>query len=164
MFQKVAYFATVEGLDTGLSFSRSSFGPFSPDLKLGVTRLINNGLVQERQRGQMFEVFVGPTYGEVRNEVERQIVQYEPQIERIADLFLRMNSKQAEIAATVHYAAVELGTRFKRRPSEWQVFHEVLNWKRKRKPPLDPKDIGAAIRNLAVLGWIDVDASSELKT
>ncbi|HEY5639477.1 MAG TPA: macro domain-containing protein, partial [Dehalococcoidia bacterium] len=35
MIQKIAYFATSEGLPTGLSFTRGSFGPFSTDLKMG---------------------------------------------------------------------------------------------------------------------------------
>ena len=58
MFQKIAYFATAEGLPTGLTFQRGSFGPFAADLKAKVTKLLNNRLISEAQRGQMFQVKV----------------------------------------------------------------------------------------------------------
>ncbi|MFQ5771719.1 MAG: hypothetical protein ACE5HX_14390 [bacterium] len=44
IFQKIAYVATLEGLPTGLDYQKSSFGPFSAELKKLITRLVNNGL------------------------------------------------------------------------------------------------------------------------
>jgi O-acetyl-ADP-ribose deacetylase (regulator of RNase III) len=61
-FQKIAYIATQEGLPTGLEYQKSSFGPFSPELKGVITRLVNNGLIREEQLGRMFAVKVGPTF------------------------------------------------------------------------------------------------------
>src|SRR5947208_1133656 len=37
-FQKIAYFATVSGIPTGLEYSRGPFGPFSPDVKKMISR------------------------------------------------------------------------------------------------------------------------------
>lgn len=45
MWQKIAYFATEEGLPTGLDYSRGDFGPFASGLKLATTQLVNNGLI-----------------------------------------------------------------------------------------------------------------------
>jgi len=37
-----------------------------------------------------------------------------------------------------------------------------MQWKQKRRPLLEEKEVTAAIRNLAALGWIDVQASADL--
>ena len=61
---------------------------------------------------------------------------------------------QAEIAATVHFAATRLVTpRPRRRITEMQVFDAVKQWKMKRTPPLNPQDVARMIRNLNVMGW-----------
>lgn len=61
-FQKLAYFATVSGLDLGLTYSRGSYGPFAPELKRHTSHLLNNGLIEEVRRGQMFQVRIGRTF------------------------------------------------------------------------------------------------------
>jgi hypothetical protein len=35
-------------------------------------------------------------------------------------------------------------------------------WKQKRRPPLNELEVAEAIRNLAALRWIDVQASADL--
>ena len=47
-FQKLAYFATQSGIPTGLHFQRGSYGPFSPELKSQITKLVNNNLIDPR--------------------------------------------------------------------------------------------------------------------
>ena len=162
MFQKLAYFATNQGLNTGLRFARGSFGPFAADLKEKVTRLLNNGLIEERELGRMFEVHVGSTYPDARRNVEREITEYADAIDRVADLLLRMNTREAELAATVHYAAEELAEKLRRRPTEREVLDAVLHWKQRRRPPLDTSDIAKTIRHLASLGWLHVTGSADL--
>jgi O-acetyl-ADP-ribose deacetylase (regulator of RNase III) len=66
LFQKIAYVATNEGLPTGLHYQRSSFGPFSGELKALEAKLVNNGLLQEERRGKMFMVLwdrTSPAFG-----------------------------------------------------------------------------------------------------
>ena len=162
MFQKLAYFATREGLNTGLRFSRSSLGPFAADLKGKVTRLLNNGLIEERQMGRMFEVRVGPAYEDARRRFESEIAGYRPSVDRIADLFLRMNTAQAELAATVHYTASELAKKVQRPPTENEVLDGVMEWKQRRRPPLDRSAVAGTIRHLASLGWLEVAGSQDL--
>ncbi len=65
-FQKLAYFATETGLPTQLEFQRSSFGPFAPELKSLLTKLVNNGLLREDKQGSMFVLRPGPTYKDAR--------------------------------------------------------------------------------------------------
>ncbi len=45
-FQKIAYFATENGLPTGLHHEKSYYGPFAPELKPVISRLVNNGLLR----------------------------------------------------------------------------------------------------------------------
>jgi hypothetical protein len=42
------------------------------------------------------------------------------------------------------------------------VLRAVMDWKQRRKPPLDEKEVAWTIRNLAALGWLDVRASQDL--
>lgn len=161
-FQKLAYFATEAGLPTGLKFSRGSYGPHSPDLKVRITRLVNNGLIREQRAGRMFEVKTGPTSEDARQTYKADIQELEPIIVRLADLFVRMRTSQAEVAATVHYAAQSLAATSHAKPSEGEVLRYVMEWKQRRRPPLDKPEVAMTIRNLAVLGWIDVRPSNDL--
>ncbi len=107
-FQKIAYFATEMGLPTGLHFVRGSYGPFSPEVQSLVTSLVNNGLIHEVQLGKMFAVKVGPTYKDAVQTFGPELEQWESIINRITDLFLRMRTHEAEVAATVHFTAQAL--------------------------------------------------------
>jgi len=73
-----------------------------------------------------------------------------------------MRTDQAEIAATVHFTVTTLRARHGRKPKETELLAEVMNWKQRRRPPLKERDVALAIRNLAMLGWVDVGASADL--
>ena len=161
-FQKIVYFATEAGIPTKLAFKRGSFGPYSPDLKRRIAALVNNGLVEEKPLGKMFAIYVGKTYWDARRAYEHSISAWTPVIEKVSDLFMRMNTQQAEIAATVHFAYLELKDHSSRTPQELEVLDHVLAWKQKRRPPLDRTEIAGSIRNLAGLGWISPEPSSDL--
>lgn len=161
-FQKIAYFATESGIPTGLTHNRGSYGPFAADLKRVITGLVNNGLIREERLGRMFTVKPGTTYEDARKAFKEQLEQWSPIIERITDLFLRMRMPQAEVAATVHFAARSLQGRLQAKPTEMDVFREVKQWKQKRRPPLTDEEVAQAIRNLNLLGWLNVRPSLDL--
>jgi hypothetical protein len=160
MFQKIAYFATRSGIPTGLDYSRGSYGPFAAELKPILTRLANNGLLREEQLGNMLALTPGPTYHDARQRYANDLQQWEPLIGRLTDLFLRIrNTHQAELAATVHFAAQSLPSE---QATEADVLDEVMKWKERRRPPLSDVDVASTIRNLAALGWLNVKPSAEL--
>ena len=161
-FQKIAYFVTESGIPTGLHYEKGSYGPYAADLKPLITRLVNNGLIHEERLGRMFSVRVGPTFRDACASYRETLGEWRETIERIADLFMRMNTQQAEVAATVHFAARTLASGREEKPSETDVLAEVLAWKQKRRPPLDEAEVAKTIRNLSMLGWLDVRSSSEL--
>ena len=161
-FQKLAYFATAFGIPTGLTHRRSSFGPYAADLKKIATRLVNNGLISEEPLGRMLAVRVGQTFPDARRAYERELEEWSAPSARVADLLMRMRTDQAEIAATVHFAANEVARRAGSRPTESDVLREVMTWKQRRRPPLDEKDVALAIRNLGALRVIDVVPSADL--
>jgi uncharacterized protein YwgA/O-acetyl-ADP-ribose deacetylase (regulator of RNase III) len=161
-FQKVAYFATEVGIPTGLVYRRGSYGPYSAEVKQILTRLINNGLIVERKLGRMLATDVGPTYTDAKKTYERFLTQWQGQISAVADLVVRMNTDDAEVAATVHFAAKSLRGQEGRQPSELEVLRYVQNWKQRRRPPLKDTDIALAIRRLNILGWLDAKPSPEL--
>jgi O-acetyl-ADP-ribose deacetylase (regulator of RNase III)/uncharacterized protein YwgA len=162
IFQKIAYVATEEGLPTGLRHEPRSFGPFARELKGITTRLVNNGLIREEQQGRMFAVKVGPTFDDARRVYTEELEEWEPIIEKVVDLFMRMDTRQAEIVATVLFTTRSLERSNSNQLTERQVLEEVMQWKQRRKPPLAESEVAWTIRNLAALGWLRVKASSDL--
>jgi O-acetyl-ADP-ribose deacetylase (regulator of RNase III)/uncharacterized protein YwgA len=161
-FQKVAYFATEVGIPTGLSYRRGSYGPYAPEIKQVLSSLINNGLIVERKLDRMLATDVGPTFADARRGYESFLVQWQSQIARVVDLVVRMNTNDAEIAATVHFAANRLREANTNQPTEAEILDYVMQWKIRRRPPLDEGDVALAIRRLNVLGWIDAAPSESL--
>lgn len=161
-FQKIAYVATEEGLPTGLQHQKGSFGPFSRDLKGLTARLINNSLIREEKLGRMLAVKVGPTFKDARKAYEQDLKQWESIIEKTTDLFMRLDTKQAEVVATVLYAAQTLRKTTEGKPSERDVLNAVMEWKQRRRPPLDEPEVALTVRNLAPLKWLQVKPSPNL--
>lgn len=161
-FQKLAYLATREGLPTGLEFERGSYGPFSREGKMVLTKLINNGVLEEEPISNFFSLKPGPAFLETREIYSEKIDEWQRIIDKLADLFVRINSRQAELITTIIYSAdlkkIKKGTK----PLEIELFNEVSEWKSRRKPRFSDMDIGDTIRGLAILDWIDVDPSPEL--
>jgi uncharacterized protein YwgA len=162
IFQKIAYVATREGIPTGFHYEQGSFGPFSKDVKAAETKLINSNLLQEERLGRMFMVKPGTEFVKVRQIHEKAIAQWDSVIERTTDLFVRMNTDQAEIVATVIFASEGLQSGIHGQPSESQVLDSVMRWKQKRRPPLNPVDVASAIRNLGMLHWLKVTPDESL--
>jgi uncharacterized protein YwgA/O-acetyl-ADP-ribose deacetylase (regulator of RNase III) len=163
MFQKLVYFATQAGIPTGLQYEAASYGPYAADLKRMLARLQNNGLAVERQRGNMFEVRVGPTYRDAVAQFRDRMEVWRPAVERTVDLMSRMNSQTAEIAASVHFAASSLRQRHGRRPTALEVVDAVEKWKIRRKPPVTRESIVQALVVLALRGWVDVQLDQEFE-
>ncbi len=162
VFQKIAYVATEMGLPTGLEYGQGSYGPFSPDLKKLETRLTNNGLISEKRYGRMIMISSGRTFPDARKAYMKDLNLWDSVIERVVDLFMRMDTHQAELAATVLFSARHLVKPDQGRVSERDVLCAVFNWKKRRRPQLEYADVAYTIRNLAALGWLEVKASDDL--
>src|SRR2546430_12363073 len=107
----------------------------------------------------MYAVDVGPAYDKAVAAYNVELEGWSDVIDRVADLFMRFDATQAEIAATVHFAANRLVKAPKgQRPTEMQVFKAIKDWKIRRKPPLKDEAIARMIRNLNLLGWVDLAA------
>lgn len=161
-FQKLAYFASQAGIPTALEFHEDSYGPFAPDLARVRSRLLNNGVLTEERQGQAFVARPGPTFEHARRAYGSWIQKWEEPINRVADLFLRMSGRQAEVAATIHFAAQQLKRNSTIQPSEIDVLNYVQRWKQRRKPSITGREYGSAIRHLNLLGWLDLSMSSNL--
>jgi O-acetyl-ADP-ribose deacetylase (regulator of RNase III)/uncharacterized protein YwgA len=162
IFQKIAYVATQQGLPTGFVYQKGSFGPFCKELKIAETKLVNNNLLQEERSGKMFMVRVGPNFMKVRKDFDSALTKWAPIIEKTTDLFMRMTTNQAEIVATVIFATDFLKEKGKGIPTETEVLESVLQWKQKRRPPLDRLAVAPIIRNLGMLRWLDVRPDNSL--
>ena len=161
-FQKVAYFATEAGIPTGLEYRKGTYGPYAPTLNHLRARLINNGLIVERKLGRMLATEVGPTYKDAKHAYEAFLRDWDSQIKAVADLIVRMNTDDAEIGASLHFAANALRTANQRKPNEVEILNYVKDWKRRRREPLTLSDLALAIRRLNGLGWLDAEPSDDL--
>jgi O-acetyl-ADP-ribose deacetylase (regulator of RNase III)/uncharacterized protein YwgA len=161
-FQKLAYFATVAGIPTGLTFRRSTYGPYSADLAKITSKLVNNDLLDQAQLGKMVEMKVGSTYPSASHAYASALEAMRPTARRVADLLRRMRTRDAEIAATVHFVANELADQAGTTPTEEDVLAGVLDWKQRKQPPLREDEVISAIHGLAMLGWLDVERSASL--
>ena len=161
-FQKLAYFATVSGIPTGLQFGRGTYGPFAPELRGMLSALVNNGLLAERRLNRMLELSPGPTFPDAATAFQTELRGWVDSIGRVADLFARLHTQEAEIAATVHFAAQQYEWRHKRLPTEAEVLEEVKRWKQRRQPPLQESAVARSIRSLNLLDWIHALPSREL--
>lgn len=163
IFQKLCYVATEEGVPTNFNFSQKSYGPFSSDVKKAISILANHGIIEEQQRGQMIRIKVGPVFEKYREKYFQFISKYKKIIGHISDLFARMNTDQAEITTTIMYSVKDLKKKTNwKKIDEKEVFDYVMNWKKRRKPPLNKEEIASSIRNLAILNWLDVSYSKDL--
>jgi O-acetyl-ADP-ribose deacetylase (regulator of RNase III)/uncharacterized protein YwgA len=162
IFQKIAYVATKEGLSTGFQYQEGSFGPFSKELQNAVTKLINDNLLQEERLGRMFMIKAGPGFETTRRNFLPLFNKWAPIIEKTVDLFMRMNTNQAEIVATVLYAADTLKKSKDTIPSETEVLDYIMKWKQKHRPPMSKDEVASTIRNLGILRWLDVKPDKSL--
>jgi O-acetyl-ADP-ribose deacetylase (regulator of RNase III)/uncharacterized protein YwgA len=160
IFQKIVYFATSLGLPTGIQHRQGSYGPFAESLKPLISKLVNNGLLEEHSLGKMFRIKPGPTFNDAKQSFAGELSKWDPILTKVADLFLRMHTNQAELAATVFFAANKIATA--EAPSEADVLEEVKRWKQRRRPPLQEEDIARTIRNLNLLSWLHLRPSKEL--
>ena len=64
IFQKICYVLTRSGINTGFTFRRASYGPYSPEVKESITVLSKTNLMIETQMpGQlMVETKVTPKF------------------------------------------------------------------------------------------------------
>ncbi len=163
IFHAIAYVATRHGLPTGFTYRRGSFGPFSGDLKNAESKLINNNLLQEKRLGKLFLIESGPNFDRIRKNFQPSLDWWKPVIEKTTDLFMRVNTDQAEVIATVMFAADALKQEKRSSPTETEVLDAVLQWKQKRRPPLDEMAVASTIRNLGMLRWLEVKPDVRLR-
>ena len=155
-FQKLAYFVTAAGVATGLSSSAAHTGltpqPHPRDLRAGQQRLAGEAQIGR----QMIQMTVGDTFNDARVAYERELTEWHDQIHRAADLLARMQTRDAEVAATVHFVAAEVSAATGEPPTDEDILSEVMEWKSRKKPPLREDEVLNAIHSLAMLGWLRV--------
>lgn len=161
IFQKICYVLTRSGIQTGFTFTRGSYGPYSADVKESIKALSNANLIIETQRnGQaMVEtcvtsnfVFDPSLYS--NNELKC--------LDKTVDLFCRIkNTDQAEVMATVMFSYDTL-RRQKAKITEEDILCDVLDWK-KRWTGVKEDAIRRTIYSLTILGWIQPEINFSIE-
>jgi O-acetyl-ADP-ribose deacetylase (regulator of RNase III)/uncharacterized protein YwgA len=164
IFQKICYIMTEIGIDTGFTFHQWSYGPFSGDVKDALTVLANANLIREDQLGQMTRLTTSNEYKKQRKEFTARIKKYQKKIDNTVDLFSRIkNTEQAEEVTTILFAARKLKKEHgSDTVSEQEVLNFISDWKKKMRKPEKEESLSGAIRNLQMLGWLELDYSESL--
>lgn len=163
-FQKISYIMTELGVDTGFSFSRGSYGPFSKDVQAALNVAANANLIQEKQLGRMTALLPSDEYPRKRAEILPRIAPYQKWINKTVDLFSRIkNTEQAEEVTTVIYTAKHLKSEHDPNSvSEQNVLDFIVDWKKKWDDAEKQQSIASTIRNLQMLGWARLKYSETL--
>ena len=156
-FDLIVYFATESGVPTGLRYVLARGAPSFHE----AGRLREN-LLREVREGRTVAICPGPTYESAERICAANTDRWAEAIDRVADLFLRMRTQQAEVAAMVHFAALGLTREGQEKPTEAQVLEKVRRWKQRRRPPLKDSEVASAIRSLNILGWLKARPSLDL--
>lgn len=152
IYQKICYILTRGGIQTGFAFIKSWYGPYSKEAEDAIGVLANANLMTEKQiqGSNMIEMNVTPAFAFDRSKYSTDELK---EMEKCTDLFCRVkNTNHAEIIATVIYTYDELCSKAAN-VSEQDVFNGVMEWKKRWQDDKED-EVKAAIRDLAMLGWI----------
>ncbi len=158
IYQKICYVITRNGVNTGFTFSKGNYGPYSTGVKDSITALANANLIIEQTLGRMVSL-------RVSDDVVIHEEKFSPEewlaMKKTVDLFGRVKSTdQAEMIATVLYAYDELKNE-KQVISDKDVYDFVMSW----KPHWEQEknyEVCDTIHNLAMLSLISVSHSDLL--
>lgn len=162
VFQKITYIMTELGVDTGFTFSKGSYGPFSEELQSALTIIANANLFEEKQLGRMLAFIPSDTYEKQRREIYPRLDPYEKWINKTVDLFSRIkNTEQAEEVTTVIYAVQQLKAEADdvQTVSEQAVLDFIMKWKKSWRTDEKSRLVASTIRHLQLLGWVKLKPS-----
>jgi len=164
IFQKICYAVTKAGVDTGFQFRQGSYGPFSAEVKQALSVFANANLICEQQLGRMTAIRTGPEYPKEREKYSDTLTLLRHKVRKTVDLFSRIKStEQAEEVTTVFFTVRHLKEqKGDARVTERDVYDAVLEWKKHWNTPEKHVALASAIRNLVMLGWMDVEFSETL--
>ena len=158
IYQKICYVLTRNGVKTGFTFSKGSYGPYSTSVKDSITALANANLIIEQSLGRMVSLSVPEN---VVIHKEKFSEEEWLAMKKTVDLFGRIKStEQAELIATVLYA-YDVLTCEKKEISDKDVYDFVMSWKPRWEQEKNFEDCDT-IHNLAMLTLISVTHSKLL--
>ncbi|NGO51053.1 type II toxin-antitoxin system antitoxin DNA ADP-ribosyl glycohydrolase DarG [Allomesorhizobium camelthorni] len=164
IFQKISYVVTEMGVPTGFQFGKGNYGPFSGDVKLALHDFANRNWLHEQHLGRMMALRVAPQYAKDRNRFKEQIDRYRTKTAKAVDLFSRIkNTEQAEEVMTVLFASRQLKkSKRDNELTEEELYDYVLDWKNSWRAEEKRHAVASAIRNLVLLGWLNLKVSESI--
>ncbi len=158
IYQKICFVLTRNGVDTGFTFSKGTYGPFSPQVKESIRVMANANLIVEKQLGQMLSVSVADS---VKIDREHFTDQEWDAMKKTVDLFSRVKSTgQAEMVATVLFSYDQL-KKNQSEVSDKDVYDYVMAWKPRWKEEKE-FEVCDAVHNMAMLRLMNVAISHQL--
>lgn len=152
MYQKLCYFATREGLDTGFTFQHFYYGPFSSEAKEAFIAFSNRNLIIEERKGKMDAVLLTPNYLPFREKHKDSIEANECIIDKVVDLFSRIRStRQAEVYATVLFAYENVNAKTRE-----TIVDYIVHWKKTWSTDQGIAEIHQGINDLRDIHYLNL--------
>ena len=156
IFQKICYFLTRTGVQTGFNFVEGTCGPYAKEVGEAITVLSNANLMGEKRVGQMVETVVPESFRLDPTLVSAEDIQ---RADKTFDLMSRIQSTaQAEMIATVLFSYDELSSA---PVTEEEIFNHVLKWKSRWRGEKE-SEIKDTIISLSILGWMKPTRTSRI--
>jgi O-acetyl-ADP-ribose deacetylase (regulator of RNase III)/uncharacterized protein YwgA len=164
LFQKICYLITEIGVDTSFEFGKGTYGPFAEEAKRALHEFANHNWLQEERLGQMIALRTTKQYESERQKYSSVLDPNRDKVNKAVDLFSRMkNTEQAEEVMTVLFASRQLMKAHpKQQVAEQQLYNYILAWKKAWRTEEKKKALASAIRNLVMLGWMQLRFSDSL--
>lgn len=142
------------GIYTGLEFMEESYGPFAQGVNRILNRLVNDGVVTMRPKGQMVRIEAGRTLDDARRRYPQYLTEHEDAIKGTIDLATDRSSIHS-LVRCAGYSLVD-GSETNRRESP-PGNHTVEG--ARRCSPISQARFAEAIRDMRSLGWLDAHES-----
>lgn len=160
IFQKICYVLTRNGTDTGLNFTKGTYGPYSSDIKKMITILSNNNLIYEKEIGKMMLIYVNDSFkidSSVYSKKEKD------NVNNTFNLFKRIkDTEQAELITTLLFSYDQLKTKTSS-VTEDLLYSYLIEWEKRYANELYENKIRELSKSLTSMKMIDIDYTHGFK-
>lgn len=132
LLHKIFYLVYISGVPINLEFEKSSYGPFSKQLKTKILEFVNNGLLIEEQKDRHFVYNLGKTYFDYTSLIGEDMDKYKETINVLSSIVKKFNSNQLELFTTTSFIILFLYNKNNNIPDKQEVVDAVIDWKKRR--------------------------------
>lgn len=123
--QKLSYFSQVLGVPIPCSFEIYTYGPYAEKVTFAIDSLLADDVLMDRSSSSNYSNYrLGDNGRQVLGKYKSVVQPYVSRIERVVNTLGKLEPRQFELLATVHFVGGRLKQLKKREPSKKEVIDE----------------------------------------